>query len=455
MATLFRPASLALLFPLLHAACSAPPAPGAARPAGRDTTTLNYALRQAYADSVDRARLAAFFAEYQARARPFQEKGNYLGEMGLLQELAAKYAGSAAVRSITTQQIGTFASFLGDDVEAQRRFDALEDDPPEAREGTLGLDTLEARDAVEAIVALARTHRVIFLNEAHHVPRHRALALALLPRLRELGFAWLAVETLSDQDSALNTRGYAVHTSGYYSNEPVFGELLRQASRLGYRLVPYEPTAAPSQDARELGMATNLRDRIFARDSNARVLVYAGYAHINEAGLLGGAKPMAVQFRELTGIDPLSVDQTTMREHVDRAKEIPGYRRITGWAGREQPFVLVGRGGNPVSVRPGVNDLTVWTPPARIREGRPAWLWEVGHREAVAIPRELCRDRDPCVIAARRRGESPDAVPADAVLVHRGQRLPALVLGPGSYEMVARDRTGAELGRREVEVVSE
>jgi hypothetical protein len=41
--------------------------------------------------------------------------------------------------------------------------------------------------AIRAIVEAARTRQVVILNEAHHVPRHRAFAFTLATELRKLG----------------------------------------------------------------------------------------------------------------------------------------------------------------------------------------------------------------------------------------------------------------------------
>ena len=190
-----------------------------------------------------------------------------------------------------------------------------------------------------------------------------------------------------------------MHASGYYSNEPLFGEILREARRLGYTLVPYEAIGATSQDARETGQATNLRDRIFRDHPDARVLVHAGYSHIDESGTLGGAKPMAVRFRELTGIDPLTVDQTTMREHATRDRERGEYRHVVDRAGWTMPFVLVEPTGQAWTNRPGVHDDGI--PAADAVTRREAGLAvALGRTAAVSNSRcALCRTR-----RVRRRG---------------------------------------------------
>lgn len=435
------------------AACAHPAASAASRgPTERDTSRTNYAIQQAYRDSVEQVRVGKFITEYQQRARPLQQAGNYLGEMQLLTDMAAQYPGSNGVRDLSTQQIGTFASFLGDPAEALRLFDTIDEDAPALPVDTTRLDQLRVADAVETIAAAADSARVIFVNEAHHVPQTRVLTLALLARLRAKGFTYLAAETLSPFDSSLNARDYPVHGSGYYSNEPLFGEVLRAARRLGYTLVPYEAIGARSQDARETGQATNLRDRIFRDHPDARVLVHAGYSHIDESGTLGGAKPMAIRFRELTGIDPLTVDQTSMRERGSRAKENPAYRHVVERVSRPMPFVLLEADGKAWTYRAGVHDMTVFLPRTQLRDGRPDWLWRMGDRQPYPVRGTRCTSRDRCVVTARLATESGDAVPRDALLVAPNDARRVLALPAGRYVITMRDAAGTTLSDTTVTV---
>lgn len=429
--------SLAVAALLAACATTAARTNSAATEASADTSGLNYALRAQYRDSVERAQLAAFFAEYNgARSIALAQSGNVLGELLLLRELAAKYPASEGVQSLTRQQIGTYLSFLGDDQGALQLFDAGEEDPAPA--GASEPVSGSVLDAVDAIVSMADTARAIFVNEAHHVPRQRALTLALLPHLWAKGFRYLAADTLNALDSSLNERGYPTRESGFYSKEPVFGELLRTAQRIGFTLVPYEASGGRSQDEREHGQARNLNERILAKDPGARILVHAGYAHINESGLIAGAKPMALRFREITGIDPVTVEQTVMRERGRPALEHPHYRRVAARAVGESPFVLRDSAGGFWSARPGRNDITVITPPTVMRSGRPGWLWSVGTRQAVTLPAGFCGGANPCVVTARHEAESAGAVPVDAML-WRGAPVGPLVLPAGRYRVQARD----------------
>jgi hypothetical protein len=61
-------------------------------------------------------------------------------------------------------------------------------------------DEWKSADAADVITKLAADHRIVLINEAHHNAHTRALTLALLPRLRELGFTYFAAEALGEDD---------------------------------------------------------------------------------------------------------------------------------------------------------------------------------------------------------------------------------------------------------------
>ena len=135
-----------------------------------------------------------------------------------------------------------------------------------------------------AILAQTRRSQIVMFNEEHTQPRGRWLLGSLLPALYQQGFRYLALEALAPADSAgLRQRGYPVVGSGFYTNEPHFGNLIRTARRLGLRLVAYGSEATD----REQGQARNLLAATIARHPTARVLVLAGHAHISETAVLG------------------------------------------------------------------------------------------------------------------------------------------------------------------------
>ena len=105
--------------------------------------------------------------------------------------------------------------------------------------------------------SIIENNRVIMFNEMHFNPRHRAFVVSWLKKCYDNGYRYLAAETISAKDTLLNERRTVLlGTSGFYSDEPVFGDFLRTAQNIGYDLVPYERTDMNKE--REKAQAENL-----------------------------------------------------------------------------------------------------------------------------------------------------------------------------------------------------
>jgi hypothetical protein len=325
------------------------------------------------------------------------------------------------------------------------------------------------RDAVEVILEQSARHQVVMINEAHHVPRHRAFAALLLAGLRKQGFRYFAAETFDHDDmTALAKRGYPTLKTGYYCREPVFGDLVRHAVRLGYIPIAYEhrfdkPSARPSGPEgvarqiaeREEGQVKNLKVRIFDKDPKARVIVFVGYSHarkVPDVSERGGKKAetkwMAARVKERTGIDPLSVDQTTVMEHVKLECEHPAYRlAVAKKKVSDRPVVLFDAKAGRYYVPPadrGAFDLVVFHPRDVDRDGRPAWLRMGGYREEVKVKEiPLASKGGSLLVQAFAKGEdSATAVPVDQVEYASGEAGPVLLLPKGSYVVRVVDAAG-------------
>jgi len=156
----------------------------------------------------------------------------------------------------------------------------------------------------EVLRQTAATSLVLF-NESHVQPKGRYWLRSLLPALYQQGFRYLALEALGD-DAGLPRRGYPTLGSGFYLREPQLANLVRDALALGFTLVPYDTMA----DDREHDQAQNLWRRSLSQDPQAKVVVLAGFGHIDERP--GSRKSMARWLQELSGINPLTVNQTDL-----------------------------------------------------------------------------------------------------------------------------------------------
>lgn len=374
----------------------------------------------------------------------------------------------------------------------------------------------QAVDAVDAIATLAHEHRIVMVNEAHHDAHTRELTLALLPRLRAMGFTYFAAEAIDERDASLMKRGYPVIQSGTeYLHEPLYGDIVRVAIKLGYIIVPYDAVGTPQE--REDGQARNLYERVFAKDPGAKLFVHAGYAHIDkQRGRLGTVKPMAMQLGRLSGIDALSVDQTDIREENPKSEVLaynvfkhalkkfetiqqpmlprpgwgPGdvperpsmdaYARIIAEFHPTRAIVLLHDSGRtPWSARPTVYDLSVILPqansaPSDYTQGaiqlridnqrqpvmppangghRPDWLSLDGQRVAVPVDAGFCARKFPCLVEAHYAAESAAAISADRYVFLQDAKN-VLYLRPGSYRLRTVDIDSHTLNEHVIQVAN-
>jgi hypothetical protein len=245
-------------------------------------------------------------------------------------------------------------------------------------------DGIEHADARRYIRLAAKNRRVVMINEASAKPLHRAFTLSLLEDFYRAGFRYLALEMLNNFSSQ-RLSSVGMH-SGYYVCEPVSGELMRRAIEIGYTLVPYEDTAAGVHNAsqRDSAQAANL-NAILQKDSTAKILVHASYAHISKKPQANGYIPMALAFWRLSGIEPLTIDQTDMTEESNFGYGRVIYQAYTTRFKLSSPSIAL-LNNNPVNVTDkDLYDLSVIHPPTQWLDGRPVWLNLNGTRQPFYI----------------------------------------------------------------------
>ncbi|WP_139255212.1 hypothetical protein [Hymenobacter psychrophilus] len=306
----------------------------------------------------------------------------------------------------------------------------------------VALQPVAARDY---ILRRARTEQLVILNEAHHNPRHRAFAAELLPELARLGYRYFAVEALNEQDTLLNQRGYPTRATGYYTKEPQFAHLLRTAARSGFKLVAYDHGFSHEGDlnaqvqTREMAEARNIQ-RILQADPKAKILVYCGFAHASE-GLMGmGTQPaMAHYLQAYTGINPLTIDQTTLTEAGTPGGEYARYHLVKA----AQSAVFLDAQGQPFGGADSNKsvDVSVYHPRTTYQSGRPNWTF-TNDRQPVLLKEPLTVGYPCLVLAYDTREDLATAVPVDVVELQGPADRKALALGKGRYTLVAKGPAG-------------
>lgn len=355
-------------------------------------------------------------------------------------------ASTVQLRSPLKQLLATFYTFAG-------RYDKARNLYIHASHPNAVTDALARNQAPrfvrasDAVAALAEHRKALFLNENHGEPITRVLVLELLPKLKKEGYNYLALETLTRathfqpppragqclalKDTKLCSRGYALDSveTGIYSHDPLYGELIRTALSLGFHLVAYDDDHAPDDVARDQSQAANLA-LVLHLDPEARLVVLGGFDHIAKEDT-----NMAADFRSLTGIDPLSVDQVDLLG-VDPRR----WGKYEADARRYDASVVF-LGGRPLSTRPSAMDITIFRPAYSATRSAATWLGLDGRRRRVSVV-NICESY-PCLLSARRSHE-PDGVPADRLYLDSPHD-PIMYLSPGRYRLTVETMKKKEM----------
>lgn len=348
-------------------------------------------------------------------------------------------------------------SFVGDYSKAleyqQKNYQVLHRDLMDALEDSIHrLKNIQYVPAGESIIANASHYRVIMINESHAKPLHRAFTYSLLDNLYKDGYRYLAMEAFNNlSNKCLDSLNVF---TGYYTYEPVAGEMVRKALELGYTLIAYEDTLAtehsPSQ--RDSVQAVHLWN-VLKKDPSAKMIVHAGLNHIAEEKS-DDFTPMGAWFRKLSGVDPFTIDQTGMTEGSEFAYGKWFYQHFLSRFKIQTPSVIFHnkRLFNPLE-EIGY-DMIVMHPATTYRNNRPDWLTLNGDRKLTLIqPTEKLlflvqayyeNEYDPETL--------PYKVPADQTYATNSNGYYPLYLRKGKYRIVLRDVSYKILSTKELQV---
>ena len=223
-------------------------------------------------------------------------------------------------------------------------------------------------DAKKIIIQKASKNQIIIFNEEHYNPRNRVFVASLLKNLKAAGYKYFAAETFTNDSTFAKSKHPNLQT-GFYTNEPQFGNLIREAVKLNFSFYPYEDTTGASGREREISQAKNLAE-LFKKEPNAKLIIYCGFDHIFEDSISGWGKAMAGRLKEFTGIDPFTVDQIILSERSEKDIENPYYKLIHA----NKYSVLVD--DSLQTFNNGHVDALLYSPPTKYIYNRPDWIFE-------------------------------------------------------------------------------
>ncbi len=308
-------------------------------------------------------------------------------------------------------------------------------------------------DAKSFIINRARKSRVLMINEAHDKPQTRVFTASLLEDLYQQGFRYLALEMLANVSSKAVLKVNAA--SGYYTAEPVAAELVRKALEIGYTLVPYEDTVAGHTiNQREYAQAENLYNFLSKKDSTTKILVHAGYSHIEEGARNNERIPMAAYFKIISGIDPLTIDQTEM---IEGGKDPYGAWLYEAWTRKRPVFTPSIPLLNEVPVDPfdiNLYDIHIVHPSTKYLNERPVWAAMNGWRTEIPVSPAY---RTSFLVQAFYDKEYNEtnpglAIPADQTYLNAANGIYYLYLRKGKYKILFRDKAYEILGTKDIVV---
>jgi hypothetical protein len=327
------------------------------------------------------------------------------------------------------------------------------------------IDSFTMQPALKSIAEVAGNQQVIMINEEHRMSAHRNLTMNLLPILYKKGFRYLALEDINSlQDTALNTRKYPTIFSGSYVHDPVYGELVRQALRIGFTVVGYDFAAQTGMlnnmtdsrpyardNIRDSMAAHTLINTILKKDPSAKLLVHAGRGHVGKFNL-NGAKMMAWYFRAFTGIIPYSIDQVEMSPFNNPLDETLIYRYAQDKYRFTEPVAFKKSANSFWSHAPSGYDMTIFTPAPQYSGEYVNWLLQSSKRKqvpinflklGVSLQNNTYSGKEPLTIQAYYLNENASAIPAQQILLLNGLKTKTrFLLLKGNYTVVLKNSEG-------------
>ncbi|MCB0632865.1 MAG: hypothetical protein R2824_11760 [Saprospiraceae bacterium] len=310
--------------------------------------------------------------------------------------------------------------------------------------------TFQPVNAQEEILRRAADEQIVIINESHILPRHRQFTKELLSGLKAAGFSYFGQEALSNCaslppdfpcDTLLNERGYPLYSvaSGSYIREPQMSRLIREAHHLGFTIFAYESFGKNRDSMQAVYIAQLLK-----KDPEARIVVLCGFGHnievVDNETWVHNGKLMAYQLKQLTGIDPLTINQYLLSEaHDGRANDL--YRMIN----LPESSVFINAEGKLFSGWPPTDDrfdMLVYHPRTQYALGRPTWLInEAGMRLYFPDQEKITIDY-PIIFKVWPQGELDTASPIEVIERTTPEEQTPLVLQPGKYRLKLENSVG-------------
>jgi len=110
----------------------------------------------------------------------------------------------------------------------------------------------------------------------------------------------------------LNKNNFPTLSNGFYLREATLANLIREAKNSGFTVFEYDTEGSN----REIIQAETIYNKTLKKDKNAKVIILAGYSHIDEKDGW-----MAEQLKTKYNINPYTINQTTFADSDNQSKQ--------------------------------------------------------------------------------------------------------------------------------------
>ncbi|WP_018981321.1 hypothetical protein [Salinimonas chungwhensis] len=371
-----------------------------------------------------------------------QTKGKSLVEkLPIIENFAKEYTESPVALDIIMQDLGVQYSFAGlhkkvliaKDTSAESETLALED-----------LTNYKVKSAESEILKRSQLHQIVMFNEAHDIAQHRVLTYRMLSGLWKQGYRYFAAESLNSSASSQVNKGYVTNDIGYYTRESTYANLVLKAKEIGFEIISYDlhkPSKLDTIDERETNSALTIKEKVFDKEPNAKIIIHVGYSHINEEEWL------ASKLKRFTNLETLTIDQTTRIERSNTEFEHPTYTKAVKEVVLQEPFVFV-KGSEVWSSDSSKWDISIFWPRTNYLNGRPKWasLDRVNYN----VSTNDCKNRYPCMVDVFKFNNKNE-VPLDRVLILSKSDHKSVFLSQGDNIIVTTDSNGNQISKIKVQ----
>ena len=348
-----------------------------------------------------------------------------------------------AADNFDIQRLGWTLAILGRDHEVRKLDMHPHSDlaPLELEPNQLSIKALPWKQTIER---LAGKHRIIMIMESHIASKHREMTTAILPILKQHGFTHLGVEAIGESAHSLKKRGYPSSSTGYYTTDPQFGNLIRTALEQDFQVLGYDFRPF-THEIRETYAADQLARILDAPDS--KLVIHAGLAHVLKHETELGQEWLAAKLWKKSGIEPFTIWQWS---DLHEGHEYQAVAKAIASRGKfDQPVILMPPPSTDSGLRdiPRVDAIIIHPPDTSSAPDNRTPLFA---NSMTAIYGKWNSDTWPIVVCAMPEDEPANSVPLDQVMLRTDESRFRLNIPSGKpYQIRVFDKNGI----RDVEIV--